>query len=47
MMVETPGFYSNLTAKENLTINAKILGIQKENAIEEVLENSRIKLLKK
>lgn len=37
-MVETPGFYSNLTAKENLTINAKILGIQKENAIEEVLE---------
>lgn len=50
-MVETPGFYSNLTAKENLTINAKILGIQKENAIEEVLEivglaSEKVKLFK-
>ncbi|MBO8609067.1 ATP-binding cassette domain-containing protein, partial [Staphylococcus aureus] len=45
------GFYSNLTAKENLTINAKILGIQKENAIEEVLEivglaSEKVKLFK-
>lgn len=28
----------NLTAKENLLINAKIIGIHKKNAIEEALE---------
>ncbi|MGG3798370.1 ABC transporter ATP-binding protein [Metabacillus fastidiosus] len=37
-MVEVPGFYENLTAKENLLINAKIMGIYKKNAIEEALE---------
>jgi len=37
-MVEMPGFYENLTAKENLLINAKIMGIYKKNAIEEALE---------
>lgn len=37
-MVEMPGFYENLTAKENLLINAKILGIYKKNAIEDALE---------
>ena len=37
-MVEVPGFYENLTARENLLINAKIIGIHKENAIEEALE---------
>lgn len=37
-MVEVPGFYGNLTAKENLLINAKIMGVHKRNAIEEVLE---------
>ena len=37
-IVEIPGFYENLTAKENLLINAKILGIYKKNAIEEALE---------
>jgi bacitracin transport system ATP-binding protein len=37
-IVEVPGFYENLTAKENLLINAKIMGIYKKNAIEEVLE---------
>ncbi|MFE4304308.1 ATP-binding cassette domain-containing protein, partial [Bacillus velezensis] len=33
-----PGFYGNLTAKENLEINARIVGIHKKNAIEEALE---------
>lgn len=37
-IVEVPGFYENLTAKENLLINAKIIGIHKKNAIEEALE---------
>ncbi|MED4455728.1 ABC transporter ATP-binding protein [Metabacillus fastidiosus] len=37
-MVEVPGFYENLTAKENLLINAKIMGVYKKNAIEEALE---------
>lgn len=37
-IVEVPGFYENLTAKENLLINAKIIGVHKKNAIEEVLE---------
>lgn len=37
-IVENPGFYENLTARENLLINAKIIGIHKKNAIEEALE---------
>ncbi|CAN2254646.1 ABC transporter ATP-binding protein [Bacillus vallismortis] len=37
-IVEVPGFYGNLTAKENLEINAKIVGVHKKNAIEEALE---------
>lgn len=37
-IVEVPGFYENLTARENLLINAKIIGIHKKNAIEETLE---------
>ncbi|GAB2571898.1 ATP-binding cassette domain-containing protein [Gracilibacillus alcaliphilus] len=37
-IVETPGFYENLTAKENLMINARIQGIHKKNAIYEALE---------
>ncbi|MFD3449967.1 ABC transporter ATP-binding protein [Microbacteriaceae bacterium 4G12] len=37
-IVEVPGFYENLTAGENLLINAKIIGVHKKNAIEEALE---------
>ncbi|SFE14799.1 bacitracin transport system ATP-binding protein [Paenibacillus algorifonticola] len=37
-IVEVPGFYENLTGKENLLINAKIMGIHKKNVIEETLE---------
>src|SRR5699024_12766613 len=37
-IVEVPGFYENLTARENLLINAKILGIHKKNTTEEGLE---------
>jgi bacitracin transport system ATP-binding protein len=37
-IVEVPGFYENLTSRENLLINAKIMGIHKKNAIEETLE---------
>nr|WP_040982796.1 ABC transporter ATP-binding protein [Oceanobacillus jeddahense] len=37
-MVEVPGFYENLTARENLLINAKIIGVHKKNAIDEALE---------
>ncbi|MGX5439989.1 ABC transporter ATP-binding protein [Bacillus thuringiensis] len=37
-IVEVPGFYGNLTARENLLINAKIIGVHKKNAIEEALE---------
>ncbi|XEC94880.1 ABC transporter ATP-binding protein [Paenibacillus tarimensis] len=37
-IVEVPGFYENLTAKENLLINAKIMGIHKKHIIEETLE---------
>src|SRR5699024_8035897 len=37
-IVEVPGFYENLTARENLLINAKIIGMHKTNAIEEALE---------
>ncbi|WP_274363808.1 ABC transporter ATP-binding protein [Paenibacillus thermotolerans] len=37
-IVETPGFYENLTARENLLINARIIGVHKKRAIEEALE---------
>jgi bacitracin transport system ATP-binding protein len=37
-IVEFPGFYYNLTAKENLLINAKLIGVQKKKAIDEALE---------
>ncbi|GGG10518.1 bacitracin ABC transporter ATP-binding protein [Paenibacillus albidus] len=37
-IVEVPGFYENLTARENLQINARIMGIHKKNAMEEALE---------
>lgn len=37
-MVEHPGFYENLTAYENLLINAKLMGVYKRNALEEALE---------
>src|SRR5699024_12664794 len=36
--IEVPGFYENLTARENLLINAKIQGVHKKNTIEEALE---------
>jgi bacitracin transport system ATP-binding protein len=31
-------FYENPTARENLLINAKLMGVYKKNAIEEALE---------
>lgn len=37
-IVEFSGFYENLTAKENLLINAKLKGVHKRNALEEALE---------
>ncbi|MCP1426506.1 bacitracin transport system ATP-binding protein [Paenibacillus sp. DS2363] len=37
-IVEVPGFYENLTARENLSINGRIMGIYKKNAIEDSLE---------
>ncbi|MED4400354.1 ABC transporter ATP-binding protein [Metabacillus fastidiosus] len=37
-IVEVPGFYGNLTARENLLINAKIIGVHKRNAVEDALE---------
>ncbi|MBM7588003.1 bacitracin transport system ATP-binding protein [Bacillus pakistanensis] len=37
-IVEVPGFYENLTTRENLLINARITGVHKKNAIEEALE---------
>lgn len=36
--IETPGFYPELTAVENLKINAKLIGIHKNNAVEDALE---------
>ncbi|WP_432408321.1 ABC transporter ATP-binding protein [Wukongibacter sp. M2B1] len=49
---EFSGFYPNLTGAENLKINLKLLGIQKKDAIEEVLNivgiwEERNKLVKK
>ncbi len=37
-IIEFSGFYENLTAAENLLINAKLMGIQKRQIITEVLE---------
>lgn len=37
-IVEASGFYENLTAWENLLINAKLKGVHKKNAIDEALE---------
>jgi bacitracin transport system ATP-binding protein len=37
-IVEVPGFYVNLTARENLQINSMIMGVHKKSAIEEALE---------
>src|SRR5699024_12804656 len=37
-IVEVQGFYENNTARENLLINAKILGVNNKNTIEEPLE---------
>ncbi|WII40196.1 ABC transporter ATP-binding protein [Paenibacillus thiaminolyticus] len=37
-IVEFSGFYENLTARENLLINAKLMGVHKKNAIAEALE---------
>ncbi|ASA26223.1 ABC transporter ATP-binding protein [Paenibacillus donghaensis] len=37
-MVEIPGFYENLTARENLLINTRIMGTVRKNAIDEALE---------
>lgn len=38
VMIETPGFYPNLTATENLEILASLRGIIKRNAVAESLE---------
>lgn len=51
-IVETAGFYGNLNALENLSIYAKLIGVKKNNAIEEVLElvgllDEKKKLVKK
>jgi len=37
-IVEFSGFYENLTARENLLINASLMGVHSKNAIEEALE---------
>jgi len=37
-IVEYSGFYENLTARENLTIHARLMGLPKRTAIEEALE---------
>lgn len=37
-LIESPGFYPNLTGSENLKIFAKLRGIPKENSIKETLE---------
>ncbi len=37
-MIEFSGFYENLTARENLQINARLLGIHKPEALQEAME---------
>ncbi|KKO55377.1 ABC transporter ATP-binding protein [Paenibacillus sp. DMB20] len=41
-IVEFSGFYENLTARENLLINARLMGVHTKNAIEEALEIVRL-----
>ena len=36
--IETPGFYPELTAVENLRINTKLIGVHNINAVEDALE---------
>lgn len=43
-MIETPAFYSNLSAKENLELFALIRGITEKNAIEKVLDLVDLKI---
>ncbi len=38
-IIEYPGFYNNLTAKENLEIHRRMMGIQDKNSIENVLKS--------
>ncbi len=42
-MFDTPGFYENLTARENLALYMKLLGVQKKHAIEKVLNIINLK----
>ncbi len=37
-IVEFSGFYENLTARENLMINARLMGVHKASALSEALE---------
>lgn len=39
-MIEIPGFYSNLTAAENLDIHQRMMGIGNRESIEELLEQA-------
>jgi ABC-type multidrug transport system ATPase subunit len=45
-IVETPGFYENLTAKDNLAVTAELYGIDKRR-IEEVLDIVELKNIEK
>ncbi|TCO76881.1 ABC transporter ATP-binding protein [Marinisporobacter balticus] len=42
-IIEFPGFYPNLTAKENLEIHRRLIGIQGKKCIDEALEMSGMK----
>ena len=51
-IIETPGFYPNLTAVENLDIHRRLMGVTNKSYLDEVLEltgmtNERNKLVKK
>jgi bacitracin transport system ATP-binding protein len=51
-IIETPGFYPNLTAPENLEIHRRLMGVANKNSIEEALnitglEEARNKQVKK
>lgn len=37
-IIETPGFYPNLTARENLDIHRRMMGIPNKEYIDEALE---------
>ncbi|MCY6369628.1 ABC transporter ATP-binding protein [Clostridium ganghwense] len=41
-IIEFPGFYSNLTAKENLEIHRRLMGIQGKQCIEDALKTAGI-----